>query len=217
MYIESSEKNYWMHPNALSISLNALSLPNYVQVSLLSGSIIMAYVPSLIEFDASYNFRRWTLSAANTLFDTDTAKYVHARLSIEGTDALIVYADEKISVDGIPESQKDLIPVEGESTGESTEESSGSSGESTDIIVAAPDPDYYYLYLGTISQVIAHQRTWLDEFNPGQLNTDQNFLEESMAAFNKLFRHNTAKDSIDVLKDFQTFNVRDGQIGRAHV
>ena len=167
MYIESSEKNYWMHPNALSISLNALSLPNYVQVSLLSGSIIMAYVPSLIEFDASYNFRRWTLSAANTLFDTDTAKYVHARLSIEGTDALIVYADEKISVDGIPESQKDLIPVEGESTGESTEG-----------IIPTPDTEYYYIYLGTISEVSSNQRTWLDEFNPGQLNTDQNFLEE---------------------------------------
>ena len=96
MSIESSAKNFWMHPQALTISLNALSLPEYVQVSLLSGSVIMAYVPGYIDYDASSNFRKWTLSASNTSFDTTTAKYVHARLSASGTDALIVYADEKL-------------------------------------------------------------------------------------------------------------------------
>jgi len=98
MAIVTTQSNYWMSPSALTFTLNALEDPDYNQVTVLGGSVIMAFVQGVIDYDASRNYRKWTLEAFNSYFETVDAKYVYARLEKVGTKALVVYADEEVEL-----------------------------------------------------------------------------------------------------------------------
>lgn len=98
-----TERDYWISPNAFHIELNAMELPDYIQVSCVSGAKILVYIKDIISYDAGHNYKRWTLQASPTVFNTHTAKYVYAAVprSDDGTkNAFIVFPSEELDVYG---------------------------------------------------------------------------------------------------------------------
>lgn len=172
--LTSSE--YWMSPEALTIELNALDNPQYLQVSLLAGSVITVYRQDVIDYDASLNFRKWNLQAYNNFFDRTDRAYVYAQLDKDGDTALIIYS-------------YDMLELVGTAT--------DSSGDSKDV---------YNVYLATISPAVNDageeiMRTWETAFETGSLNTDKNRQEDQLGEWAKMFRLNKVTDMIEVLKD----------------
>lgn len=171
-----STSEYWMSPDALTIELNALDNPQYLQVSFLAGSVITAYRQDVIDYDASLNYRKWTLQAYNNFFDRTDRAYVYAQLEKEGNTALIIYS-------------YDILEL--------TETVTSDTEESREV---------YNVYLGTISSSVNYNgesipRTWEDSFKTGSFSTDKNRNEEQLGEWAKMFRLNKVTDMIEVLKD----------------
>lgn len=100
---QATTKDYWISPSALHIELNALGNPDYIQASCMSGAKILVYVKDIIGFDAGHNYRRWTLQAVPTVFNTHTEKYVYAAIPRDMTltaSAWIVFPSEQIDIYG---------------------------------------------------------------------------------------------------------------------
>lgn len=150
---------YWIRPDALTFSLNTPDV-DYLRVSVLAGSAIIAYMEGVIDYDPSHNHRKWPIQAADTFLETTEPYYVHAQLTrSESTPtALIVYSLTKRSITG------KIIEEDGTETGEE-------------------DQDYFYVYLGKISSSIDKNgqkvgRTWIEAYNPGKLDTNQGRAED---------------------------------------
>jgi len=144
--LTSSE--YWMSPDALTIELNALDDPQYLQVSLLAGTVITAFRQGVIDYDASLNYRKWNLQAYNNFFDRTDRAYVYAQLDKNGNNALIIYSYDVL----------ELIETTTEDSGETR--------------------DVYNVFLATISPSINSNgesvfRTWEKELDTGGLSTDK--------------------------------------------
>ena len=100
---QATTKDYWISPSALHIELNALGNPDYIQASCMSGAKILVYVKDIIGFDAGHNYRRWSLQASPTVFNTHTEKYVYAAIPRDMTltaSAWIVFPSEQIDIYG---------------------------------------------------------------------------------------------------------------------
>lgn len=184
--LTSSE--YWISPDALTIELNALDNPQYLQVSLLAGSVIMAYRQDVINYDASLNFRKWTLQAYNNFFDRTDRAYVYAQLDKNGNNALIIYSYDALEL---------------------TETIMSDTEESKEV---------YNVYLGTISASVNSAgetipRTWETVFDTGRLNTDQYKQEDQLGEWSKMFRLNKVTDMIEVLKDMTSAVIHKLYIG----
>lgn len=183
-----STSEYWMSPDALTIELNALDNPQYLQVSLLAGSVIMAYRQGVIDYDASLNYRKWTLQAYNNFFDRTDRAYVYAQLEKEGNTALIIYS-------------YDILEL----TETVTSDTEGSR-------------EVYNVYLGTISSSVNSNgesipRIWETTFETGSLNTDKNLNEGPLGEWAKMFRLNKVTDMIEVLKDITSAVIHKLYIG----
>lgn len=183
-----STSEYWISPDALTIDLNALDNPEYLQVSLLAGSVIMAYRQDVIDYDASLNYRKWTLQAYNNFFDRTDRAYVYAQLEKEGSTALIIYS-------------YDILEL--------TETITSDTEESREV---------YNVYLGTISSSVNSNgqsipRTWETSFETGSLSTDKNRNEEQLGEWDKMFRLNKVTDMIEVLKDIASAVIHKLYIG----
>ena len=153
----SAPTEHNIRQGALSIELNYFSDPDFIRVTLLAGAVILAYKKGVISFNAAYNYRRWTLKAENTHFESSAAVNVYARLdrSEENPEALIIYDQEERNIEG----------------GIITSESEG-----------APDEKYYYIFLGRISASIDEsgntvEREWEESFRYGYLDTNEGFTE----------------------------------------
>lgn len=183
-----SPSEYWMSPDALTIELNALDNPQYLQVSLLAGSVITAYRQDIINYDASLNFRKWTLHAYNNFFDRTDRAYVYAQLDKNGSNALVVYS-------------YDILEL--------TENIVSDTEESKEV---------FNVYLGTISASVnalgeSIPRGWETTFNTGRLNTDQYKQEDQLGEWSKMFRLNKVTDMIEVLKDMTSTVIHKLYIG----
>lgn len=183
-----STSEYWISPDALTIELNALDNPEYLQVSLLAGSVIMAYRQDVIDYDASLNYRKWTLQAYNNFFDRTDRAYVYAQLEKNGSTALIIYS-------------YDILEL--------TETITSDTEESREV---------YNVYLGTISSSVysngqSISRTWETSFKTGSLSTDKNRNEEQLGEWDKMFRLNKVTDMIEVLKDITSAVIHKLYIG----
>ena len=183
-----STSEYWMSPDALTIDLNALDNPQYLQVSLLAGSVITAYRQDVIDYDASLNYRKWTLQAYNNFFDRTDRAYVYAQLEKEGNTALIIYSYDILEL-------AETV----------TSDTEGSR-------------EVYNVYLGTISSSVNSNgesipRTWKDSFDTGSLSTDKNRNEEQLGEWAKMFRLNKVTDMIEVLKDITSAVIHKLYIG----
>lgn len=183
-----STSEYWMSPDALSIELNAMDDPQYLQVSLLAGSVIIAYKQDVIAYDSSLNYRKWNLQAYNNFFDRTDRAYVYAQLEKKGNTALIVYS-------------YDILEL--------TETITNDTGESREV---------YNVYLGTISSSVNSNgesipRMWETTFETGSLNTDKNRQEDQLGEWSKMFRLNKVTGMIEVLKDITSATIHKLYIG----
>lgn len=148
---QATPRDYWISPTALTFAFNALNLPDYVQASCVSGAQILVYVKGIIPYDEGHNYRRWTLQAAPTVFNTHTVKFVYAALprDMQSTQsALIVFPSEEIDIYG-----------------------QNAVGEQ----IGADDRFYIFLQ-GIISSSGDNgtvERGWLQTFSTGYLSSDE--------------------------------------------
>lgn len=108
---QATTRDYWISPSALHIELNALGNPDYIQASCISGAQILVYVKNIIGFDAGHNYRRWSLQAVPTVFNTHTEKYVYAAIPRDMTltaSALIVFPSEQVNIYGKNEKEEQI-------------------------------------------------------------------------------------------------------------
>ena len=106
----ATTRDYWISPNALHIERNAMSNPDYIQVSCVSGAQILVYIKDIISYDAGHNYRRWSLQASPTVFNTHTEKYVYVavpRDSVTST-AMVVFPSELLDIYGKNEKQEQI-------------------------------------------------------------------------------------------------------------
>ena len=106
----ATTRDYWISPNALHIERNAMSNPDYIQASCVSGAQILVYIKDVISYDAGHNYRRWSLQASPTVFNTHTEKYVYVAIprdSVTST-AMIVFPSEKLDIYGKNEKEEQI-------------------------------------------------------------------------------------------------------------
>ena len=174
---EATTSNYWISSTALYIELNAIGNPDYIQASCVSEAKILVYVKDIIGYDAGHNYRRWTLQAAPTVFNTHTAKYVYFAIpKSEASDkpALVVYPSEKVDIYGKNASGKQV-----------------------------GDDNYYYIYSqGIISDsgtMGTTSRTWKARVQTGILSSDEAL--SSMGGEGQWWEYSSVDDMITFLKD----------------
>ena len=159
MATKATSSDYWISPNALRITLNALGDPDYIQASVLSDSVVLCYVRGIdgLGYDAGHNYRRWPLSASPTYLATDTEKWLYVaipRPSNTNPTARVVYPSQEVDIYGC---------------------------SVDDPTVQIGDDGYYYIYLGArispsvIAGVRQTERHWVDGRGPvfGLLSTDE--------------------------------------------
>ena len=106
----ATTSDYWISPNALHIERNAMSNPDYIQASCVSGAQILVYIKDVISYDAGHNYRRWSLQASPTVFNTHTEKYVYVAIprdSVTST-AMVVFPSELLDIYGKNEKQEQV-------------------------------------------------------------------------------------------------------------
>lgn len=106
----ATPKDYWISPNALHIERNAMSNPDYIQASCVSGAQILVYIKDIISYDAGHNYRRWLLQASPTVFNTHTEKYVYVAIPRNDTQnvATVVFPSEKLDIYGKNEKEEQI-------------------------------------------------------------------------------------------------------------
>lgn len=168
----SSSTEHWIKPDALTINLNHFGDPDYLQVSVLAGAVVMAFKQDVIGYNAAHNYRTWPLEAANTYLETTSAYNVYARLTRSEVNAraLVVY-------DTV------LRDIEGR---EITYAEDGSE------VLGDANPDYFFVFLGQISASVnsngeSVQREWNSAFNAGRLQTNQQ-QNDLYGGFERMFR-----------------------------
>lgn len=183
----SATKDFWIHPNALTITLNYFDDPQLIQTSMLAGSVILAYNKNYIGYDAAHNYREWKLQAFPTQLNDTCAYYVHAELSRDGDTAMIIYSPVKRDIEG-----RSFIDGAWDSTTSSAS---------------------WFIYLGEISASVdvdgaTVERVWTDGLYTGTLATDQQRLEDAQGDWALMFQLNSATGLIDFLRTVSsaTFN-----------
>ena len=106
----ATPRDYWISPNALHIERNAMSNPDYIQASCVSGAQILVYIKDIISYDAGHNYRRWSLQASPTVFNTHTEKYVYVAIPRNDTlnVATVVFPSELLDIYGKNEKQEQI-------------------------------------------------------------------------------------------------------------
>lgn len=167
----SSSTEHWIKPDALTINLNHFGDPDYLQVSVLAGAVVMAFKQDVIGYNAAHNYRTWALEAANTYLETSSAYNVYARLTRSEVNAraLVVY-------DTV------LRDIEGREI---------SYAEDGREILGVASPDYFFLFLGQISESINYlgekiNRKWTTYLRFGVLDTTEQKNDLGLL-FNRMF------------------------------
>ena len=111
-YIAQS-KDYWVAPNAIYITLNAMGDANRVQASVASGAAIMCYLKNnagdvLLDYDSAHQFQTWPLYLSPTYFNTDT---YNARISHYEPSLLYAYGSTLYYYMGVRTSLLASIPL----------------------------------------------------------------------------------------------------------
>lgn len=172
-------ENYWISPDVLYLTLNAMGQPDYLQGNVSSGAVIMCYIRSIegLSYDAGHNYRRWPLAVSPTYFNTSTEKYVY--VAIPKSDAVNAYAQVVF-----PSEKIDIY------------------GKNADGKQVASD-QYYFIFLqGIISASIdangaTQMRTWSQRIDCGSLASD-----EALAAggADSWWQYSSVDDTITFLK-----------------
>lgn len=172
-------ENYWISPDVLYLTLNAMGQPDYLQGNVSSGAVIMCYIRSIdgLSYDAGHNYRRWPLAVSPTYFNTSTAKYVY--VAIPKSDAVNAYAQVVF-----PSEQIDIY------------------GKNADGKQVASD-QYYFIFLqGIISASIdangaTQMRTWSQRIDCGSLASDEAL---AVGGADSWWQYSSVDDTITFLK-----------------
>ncbi len=222
----SSSTEHWIKPDALTINLNHFGDPDYLQVSVLAGAVVMAFKQDVIDYNAAHNYRTWPLEAANTYLETSSSYNVYARLTRSEVNAraLIVYDTVLRDIEG---REITYVKVEGveEDLQENNIEDGGIENNEEDKyeeVLGEVDPDFFYIHLGQISSSLNELgwgifREWISDFKFGSLDTNLYRNEYSSEEWSKMFRLNKVTDMIDVLKTvslavFNKLSIKDKSI-----
>ena len=150
-------KDYWIAPNAINITRNALGNPNRMQGSVASGAAILCYIEGIdgLGYDNGHRFKTWPLSLSPTYFNSNAEKYVYVaipRSASVGTQAVVVFPSEKLDIYGINESDAQV----------------GST-------------DYYYIWLqGIITETDGtSNREWQQTIDFGKKGTDEDLYDQT--------------------------------------
>lgn len=108
---------YWIAPEAVKITLNALGNANRVQASVASGAVVSCYIEGIegLDLDNGRNPRRWSIACSPTYFNSDSAKYIYVAIprSIDvAVQAMIVYPSEKLDLYGVNEGGQQIGSVD---------------------------------------------------------------------------------------------------------
>lgn len=184
--IYNTANDFWIKPGALNIGINHFDDPSLIEVSLLSGAVIMAYRYNVIDYNAAHNYRTWNLSASRTYLQQTGKVYVYARLERGGNKAQVIYSYDKRDMFGV------IVDEDGD--------------------ISEPDSSHYYILLGILSSCIDAEgnkvlRTWEEGPYTGKLATDQYIKEESKGDLDKMFKYNSVTDFIDVLKTISSATI----------
>lgn len=168
----SSSTEHWIKPDALNINLNHFGDPDYLQVSVLAGAVVMAFKQDVIGYNAAHNYRTWPLEAANTYLETSSAYNVYARLTRSEVNAraLIVYDTVLRDIEGREISYAD----------------DGSE------VLSDASAEYFFVFLGQVSPNIDSdgqmvQREWIVDPNFGSLDTNQQ-KNDTVGLFDLMFK-----------------------------
>ena len=191
MATEAKNTNYWISSTALSIQLNSMGEPNYIQCSVVSGASLLCYMSDVpgLGYDAGHNYQRWTLAAYPSIFPNSERKYVYIAIPRQSTtdnnQATVVFPGEKIDIYG------KTIP------------SSGTEG------VQIGNEAYYYIFTGGIISAVktdadnTRKREWEQHFDCGKLATDEAIASGGEGAW---WRYNSVSDTITFLKEILKAN-----------
>ena len=128
----SSSTEHWIKQDALTINLNHFGDPDYLQVSILAGTVVMAFKKDVIGYNAAHNYRTWPLQAANTYLETSSAVNVYARLTRSEVNALALIVYDTV-----------LRDIEGREI---------SYDENGNELLGESDPSFFYVFVGQISE-----------------------------------------------------------------
>ena len=188
--ILTNPKQYWIAPNAISISLNALGDNDRIQGSVASGAVISCYIDDIkpasqggspengdgLGLDNGRNPKRWPLSLSPTYFNSHTAKYVYVaipRSTAVGTQAVVVFPSQLLDIYG-----REYVP--GSSSSDSSSSSDISSSSSSDGPAQIGSEDYFYIWLqGIISSSGENGQTsrqWVQVNDYGGLGTYEDLI-----------------------------------------
>ena len=206
-YYVTQPKDYWIAPNAVSITLNALGEKNRIQGSVASGAVIMCFIEDIkaesaggepgngdgLWYGANHEPKRWPLSLSPTYFNSDTRKYVYVaipRSTTVGSQAVIVFPSEKLDIYGR------VLRL----TDDSSDDSSGE-----DQYVQVGSTDYFYVYLqgiiGAADAVVTGERRWEDAISDrdwGILETAQGRDEQQTSS--EWYTYSTNNQTVTFLK-----------------
>lgn len=201
MATEAKNTNYWISSTALSIQLNSMGEPDYIQCSVVSGASVLCYMSDVpgLGYDAGHNYQRWTLAAYPSIFPDSARKYVYIAIPRQSTtdnnQATVVFPGQKIDIYG------KTIP------------SSGTEG------VQIGNEAYYYIFTGGIISAVktdadnTRKREWEQHFECGKLATDEAIASGGEGAW---WRYNSVSDTITFLKEIlnATFNELSAKVAR---
>lgn len=191
MATEAKNTNYWISSTALSIQLNSMGEPDYIQCSVVSGASVLCYMSDVpgLGYDAGHNYQRWTLAAYPSIFPDSKRKYVYIAIPRQSTtdnnQATVVFPGQKIDIYG------KTIP------------SSGTEG------VQIGNEAYYYIFTGGIISAVktdadnTRKREWEQHFDCGKLATDEAIASGGEGAW---WRYNSVSDTITFLKEILKAN-----------
>lgn len=181
-------KDYWLAPNAINITLNALDNPNRIQASVASGAVVSCYIEGIegLGLDNGRNPKRWPLTISPTYFNSNTEKYIYVaipRSEDVGTQAVVVFPSEKLDIYG--------KNVEGDQVG---------------------SLEHYYVWLQGILSASGESgdvdRVWTAEMDFGKLGTYEDIIdmtETDWYSYSKVLGVVTFLKSI-VMKAGETFH-----------
>lgn len=201
MATEAKNTNYWISSTALSIQLNSMGEPDYIQCSVVSGASVLCYMSDVpgLGYDAGHNYQRWTLAAYPSIFPDSKRKYVYIAIPRQSTtdnnQATVVFPGQKIDIYG------KTIP------------SSGTEG------VQIGNEAYYYIFTGGIISAVktdadnTRKREWEQHFDCGKLATDEAIASGGEGEW---WRYNSVSDTITFLKEIlkANFNELSAKVAR---
>ena len=99
-------KDYWIAPNAVYITLNALGEANRIQGSVASGTSIMCWIDGVdgLGYTNGHEYNTWPISLSPSFFNDNDPRYVYCaipRTASIGTQAVIVFPSEKLDIYGV--------------------------------------------------------------------------------------------------------------------